>query len=80
MSIAKVAISIENSYLKKIDAYVKKKVFKNRSQAFQQSIVELLKHIEHNRLAKECEKLDTHFEQEMADMGWDEDSKEWPNF
>jgi len=38
MSMAKVAISIDNEQLKRIDYYVKKKIFKNRSQAFQLSI------------------------------------------
>lgn len=77
---AKVAVSIENEQLKKIDFYVKKKVFKNRSQAFQISIAHILDDLEHNRLAEECEKLDVNFEQNMADIGLDEDLESWPTF
>jgi Arc/MetJ-type ribon-helix-helix transcriptional regulator len=80
MTMAKIAVSIDDKQLKKIDFYVKNKVFKNRSQAFQQSINETLEHLEHGRLAKECAKLDAHFEQEMADLGLDEDMDEWPKY
>jgi metal-responsive CopG/Arc/MetJ family transcriptional regulator len=80
MSMAKVAVSIDNKQLKKIDYYVKKKVFKNRSQAFQLSINQTLQHLEHSRLAQECEKLDAHFEQEMAEIGLDEDLEVWPKY
>lgn len=77
---AKIAVSIDNKQLKKIDFYVKKKVFKNRSQAFQFSISETLEHLEQDRLAQECAKLDVHFEQEMADIGLHEDLDGWPKY
>lgn len=80
MSMAKIAVSIDNNQLKKIDFYVKKKVFKNRSQVFQQAIQQTLVHLEHDRLAKECAKLDVHFEQEMADIGLNEDLEGWPKY
>jgi Arc/MetJ-type ribon-helix-helix transcriptional regulator len=78
MGIAKIAVSIDEKQLKKIDFYVKKHVFKSRSQAFQESIKQTLEHLEHDRLAKECANLDPDFEQEMADMGLDEDLAAWP--
>lgn len=80
MSTAKIAVSIDDKQLKKIDFYVKKHVFKSRSQAFQISISQTLEHLEHARLAKECAKLDIGVEQEMADMGLDEDLKAWPKY
>lgn len=80
MSMAKVAVSIDVDQLKKIDFYVKKKIFKNRSQAFQQSINDTLLHLDHDRLARECAKLDVHVEQEMADIGLKEDLKSWPKY
>lgn len=80
MSIAKIAVSIDEKQLKKIDFYVKKHVFKSRSQAFQISINQTLQQLEHSRLAIECEKLNPHFEQEMADMGLDEDLASWPKY
>ena len=59
---------------------MKKKIFKNRSQAFQQSISQVLEQLEHSRLARECAKLDVHFEQEMADADLEEDLKAWPKY
>jgi metal-responsive CopG/Arc/MetJ family transcriptional regulator len=80
MSIAKIAVSIDDQQLKKIDYYVKKHVFKSRSQAFQLSIQHTLEQLEHGRLARECAKLDPHEEQDIADMGLDEDLESWPKY
>ena len=80
MSSAKIAVSIDENQLKKIDYYVKKHVFKSRSQAFQLSIKQTLQQLEHDRLAEECSKLNPHFEQEMADIGLDEDLASWPKY
>lgn len=80
MTTAKIAVSIDSKQLDKIDLYVKKKVFKSRSQAFQLSISQTLHQLEHTRLAKECAKLDAHFEQDMADVGLTEDLESWPKY
>lgn len=80
MNMAKIAISIDNDQLEKLDYYVKKKVFKNRSQAFQLSINQILEQLADDRLARECAKLDIAFEQEMADIGLDEDLETWPKY
>lgn len=80
MSMTKIAISIDASQLSKVDFYVKQKLFKNRSQVFQLSINQIIKFLEHDRLAKECAKLDIKYEQEMADEGLAEDFSEWPKY
>jgi metal-responsive CopG/Arc/MetJ family transcriptional regulator len=80
MSVEKVTISIETRLLKKIDRYVKKEVFKSRSHAFQLAALLSLEYIEHDRLARECDKLDPQLEQEMANEGLDEDLKSWPKY
>jgi len=80
MSIAKIAVTIDHDQLKKIDFYVKNHTFKSRSQAFQLSIEQTLRKLEHDRLAMECEKLDVNTEQEMADTGLDEDLASWPKY
>ena len=80
MSIAKIAVTVDEKQLKKIDFYVKKHVFKSRSQAFQISINQTLEKLEHTRLATECEKLNVQDEQELADMGLDEDLASWPEY
>jgi metal-responsive CopG/Arc/MetJ family transcriptional regulator len=80
MSIAKIAVSIDADQLKKIDFYVKKHVFKTRSEAIRIAINQTLDELEHNRLAKECAKLEISEEQEMANMGLDEDLDAWPEY
>lgn len=80
MSTAKIAISLDQALLKKLDHLVKSHVFKNRSQAFQEAIQERIVRIEHNRLARECLKLDPKVEQAMANEGISEDLEEWPVF
>lgn len=80
MNLAKIAISVDAKQLKKIDFYVKQHVFKNRSQAFQMALTETLERLDHSRLARECDKLDTAAERELADLGLSEDLKSWPKY
>ncbi|MSP53821.1 MAG: CopG family transcriptional regulator [Gammaproteobacteria bacterium] len=80
MAVAKVAISIDHTQLRKIDSFIKRKIFKNRSQAFQVSIRETLQNLESDQLAQECAKLDVAFEQNLADLGLTEDIKSWPKY
>lgn len=80
MSTAKIAISIDSKLLNKIDYFVAHKLFRNRSQAFQNAIGRTIERIEHNRLARECAKLDPAFERSMAEEGFAQDSKEWPEY
>lgn len=78
MSTSKVAISIDEGLLKKLDNMVKGKVFRNRSQAIQAAVKEKIERMEHGRLARECMKLDPHFEQAMAEESGD--LQEWPEY
>ena len=80
MSTAKIAISIEQSLLERIDHLVKRKIFPNRSKAFQDAVKEKIDKLEKSRLAEECAKLDPVSEQSMADEGIGEDFKEWPEY
>ncbi|MBV8801454.1 MAG: CopG family transcriptional regulator [Gammaproteobacteria bacterium] len=80
MGVAKVAISIEDKLLKKVDFYVKKGIFKSRSQAIQLAMNDAISHLEHRRLANECAKLDINEEQQFADFGLNEDLNEWPRY
>ncbi len=80
MSVAKIAVSIDATQLKKIDFYVKKHVFKSRSEAFRIAVNQTLEQLEHNRLARECAKLEISEEQEMADQGLAEDLDAWPEY
>lgn len=80
MGTAKIAISIDQQQLKRLDYFIKSKVFKNRSQAIQKAVIVELNRLEHSRLAEECAKLDPTFEKNMAEEGLVEDIKEWPKY
>ena len=80
MATAKIAITIDSTLVKKIDALVEKKVFPNRSRAFQEAIAEKLIKLNKNRLAKECAKLDKQAEQAMADEGLFSEVASWPEY
>ena len=63
MSSAKVAISIDEQLLQRVDKLVKEAVFHSRSEAIQQAVAEKLTRIDRDRLARECAKLDPTEEQ-----------------
>ena len=80
MSTAKVAITIEEHLLDKLDRLVKAHVFPNRSRAIQEAVSDKLARLEHRRLAHECSKLDPHFEQAIAEEGMDTEVESWPEY
>jgi metal-responsive CopG/Arc/MetJ family transcriptional regulator len=80
MARSKVAISLNESTLDRLDRLVKKSVFPNRSQAIEEAVAEKLARIEKSRLAQECAKLDPAFEKALAEEGLSEDLAEWPEY
>jgi metal-responsive CopG/Arc/MetJ family transcriptional regulator len=80
MGAAKVAITIEEDLLKRIDQLVDQKKFANRSRAIQEAVRDKLERLDRGRLARECAKLSKKSEQSLADEGLAEDLKEWPEF
>lgn len=80
MGTSKVAISINEKLLKKLDRLVETKVFVSRSQAIQAAVQDKIERMEHSRLAKECLKLDPNFEQAMSEEGFSGDMSEWPEY
>lgn len=80
MSSSKIAISIDEKLLNQLDFLVKSKIFPNRSKAIQQAITEKLDRMSRNRLAQECSKLDSYFEQSMAEEGFSAEADEWPEY
>jgi Arc/MetJ-type ribon-helix-helix transcriptional regulator len=77
---AKVAISLDESTLERLDKLVERAVFSNRSQAIQEAVEEKLTRMERSRLARECAKLDPTFEKALAEEGMSEDAAEWPEY
>jgi metal-responsive CopG/Arc/MetJ family transcriptional regulator len=80
MPAAKIAITVEERLLKRIDRLVAQRKFPNRSRAIQEAVRDKLDRMERGRLARECAKLSRSREQSMADEGLAEDLEEWPEF
>ena len=80
MSTAKVAISIDERLLRRVDNLVEKAVFRSRSEAIQKAIAEKLVRMDRGRLARECSKLDPIEEQSIADEGIAADAETWPEY
>jgi Arc/MetJ-type ribon-helix-helix transcriptional regulator len=80
MSVAKVAISMDQRVLRHLDSMVKNRVFRSRSEAIQRAVEEKLGRLEKSRLARECAKLSPREEQRFAEIGLEADIKEWPPY
>ena len=80
MAKSKIAITIDQNLLYRLDFLVKSQRFTNRSRAIQEAVAEKLARIEKSRLAQECAKLDPRFEQEMAEEGFVAEMDEWPEY
>jgi metal-responsive CopG/Arc/MetJ family transcriptional regulator len=80
MSTAKIAITIEEDVLGKLDRLVSAKVFPNRSKAIQEAIREKLSRVNRSRLARECAKLDPAAEKAIAEEGFSREIEEWPEY
>jgi metal-responsive CopG/Arc/MetJ family transcriptional regulator len=80
MATSKIAITIDDNTLKRLDILVKSKFFPNRSKAIQQAVTEKLMRIEKSRLAQECAKLDPDFEQSLAEESFSSELEEWPEY
>jgi metal-responsive CopG/Arc/MetJ family transcriptional regulator len=80
MGRSKVAISLDEQVLNRLDHLVKKAVFQNRSQAIQVAVQEKLERLERSRLARECARLDPDFEKSLAEEGLSEELSGWPEY
>ena len=69
MTAAKIAISIDQGVLGRIDDLVRTKRFRSRSEVFQTAISAQLARLDDDLLARECGKLDPSEEQSFADIG-----------
>lgn len=80
MGTRKIAITIEESMLKRLDQLVVDEQYPSRSRAIQEAVGEKLSRLDQTRLIKELAKLDPVYEQELADEGLAEDLLEWPEY
>ncbi len=80
MGQAKVAISIDDTLLAKLDSLVAEHHFSNRSRAIQQAVKEKLERLDRSRLARECANLDVDVEKALAEEGMMDEAKQWPTY
>jgi len=80
MAMTKIAITLEETTVERINQLVKRQVFPNRSRVIQDAVREKLEKLERNRLARECQKLDPEFEQALAEEGLSEELAAWPKY
>lgn len=80
MATSKIAITLDEETLHRLDDLVADRTFPNRSRAIQAAVREKLERMEHGRLARECAKLDRAQEQALAEEGVAEDLSGWPEY
>jgi Arc/MetJ-type ribon-helix-helix transcriptional regulator len=69
MATAKIAISLNEGTVKRLNHLVKNRIFPSRSKVIQDAVEEKLKKMGKGRLARECAKLDPEFEKALAEEG-----------
>ena len=77
MATAKIAISLDEGTVKKLDRLVKGRIFPSRSKVIQDAVEEKLKKLGKGRLARECAKLDPEFEKTLAEEGLSARGENW---
>ena len=75
---SKIAVSLDEATLARLDRLVADHVFPNRSRAVEQAVAEKLERLERRRLARECAKLDPVLEKALAEEGLAADIGPWP--
>ena len=80
MGKAKIAITLDEKIVGRIDRLVRQRAFSNRSQAIEQAVEEKLSRLDRSRLAREAAKLDPEFEKRLSEEGLERDKTEWPEF
>ncbi|MBI2820241.1 MAG: ribbon-helix-helix protein, CopG family, partial [Acidobacteria bacterium] len=76
----KIAITLDEGTLDRLDKLVEQSVFPNRSRAIQEAVKEKLARLDRSRLARESAKLDRTFEKALAEEGLSEDLSAWPAY
>ena len=80
MAKSKIAITLDDGIVGRIDTLVHKREYPNRSQAIEEAVREKLIRLERSRLAREVSKLDPEFERSLAEEGLSQDHVEWPEY
>jgi Arc/MetJ-type ribon-helix-helix transcriptional regulator len=80
MAKAKIAVTIDQKIVLRLDQLVKQDAFTNRSQAIEEALRDKLQRIDRTLLVRELTKLVPTDEKALADEGISSDTAEWPEF
>ena len=80
MSSAKIAITIDQTLLERLDRFVEARQFPSRSRALQDALRDKLDGLDRGRLARECAKLDKAEERALAEEGMATELEQWPEY
>lgn len=80
MGTSKVAITLDEGLLERIDRLVAERKFPSRSRAIQLAVKAQIDRLDRRRLARECAKLDPEYEQRLAESGASYDLDSWPEY
>jgi Arc/MetJ-type ribon-helix-helix transcriptional regulator len=76
----KVALTLESRLIDQVDDLVKRKRFRNRSQAVEAALADKLHRLARTRLARESARLNPREEQRLADEGLVDALESWPEY
>lgn len=80
MPVAKIAVSIDEKVVHRLDGLVRKGLFPSRSKAIQQALENQLSKLDRSRLAMECSKLNAKEERTLAEEGMGLEVEQWPEY
>ena len=80
MSVAKIAVSLDENALARVNQLVREGKFPSRSSLIQEAVTEKLERMRKTRLATECAKLDPGFERALADEGLSVELATWSEY
>jgi len=80
MSATKIAITLDEELVRRIDRMVRERKFPSRSRAIQLAVQAQIDRLDRRRLARECAKLDPAYEQRVAEEGAAYDLESWPEY
>lgn len=76
----KVAVTLDEAILERLDRLVRSTRYSSRSRAIEAAVAAQLDRLERRRLAEECAKLDPEAERSLAEEGLATDAAEWPEY
>lgn len=80
MAATKIAITLDEDLVDRIDRMVADGRFPSRSRAIQIAVRAQIDRVDRGRLARECAKLDPDFEKTLAEESADYDLESWPEY